>query len=165
MTAVCSLVKSGTRSSHSDTALPACCGRRKDRGALVGCPRVPRGGVWLTPSSIFVRFSRTCFMPVSEVANCAPWIAMIRNIRFPILSECDPLRSTMHLRVSVVRRAFLQSPLSWLTQGQPRRPCKIHLSSVGLFVIVTLSTFSFLVANVCRAAPRVLWRCNRRADS
>ena len=26
---------------------------------------------------------------------------------------------------SVVRRAFLQSPLSWLTQGQPRRPCKI----------------------------------------
>jgi hypothetical protein len=54
----------------------------------------------------------------------------------------------MRVRPSTARCAFAQFALSSLTQGQTRRPCRVHFSSVAVSVIVTLSIFPFLVTNI-----------------
>src|SRR5216683_3864798 len=63
--------------------------------------------------------------------NCAPSLASLRNSRSPLVSmNKTPLRSTIQARRA--RWFFFQHVPSSCTHGWISRPCRIHLSSVGV---------------------------------
>src|ERR1700688_209178 len=66
-------------------------------------------------------------------------------------------RFTMHLRPGAARCSLLQLAFSSLTHGATRRPCRVHLSSVTVLVIVIFSIPSFSsVLGQCKCGARRL---------
>ena len=85
--------------------------------------------------------------------NCAPSFDIVCKSLSPFLStNVTSLRSTMHFRSSSVRWVFFQHLLSSLTHNPTNRPCRIHLSSTGVSVLVIFNTsisFVWLVSLTC----------------
>src|SRR6202030_2745785 len=81
------------------------------------------------------RCSEKCLVQIPLAVNRAPSLAMMHKSRSPLLSmNLTSSRSTMHARPSSVRWFTFQHVPSSCTQGPARRPCRIHLSSVGVLL-------------------------------
>jgi hypothetical protein len=73
--------------------------------------------------------------------SCAPFFDIARSNRSPPLSmNVTSLRSITQVRLSSIPCALFQVVLSSLTHGSTKRPCTIHLLSVGVSVMVIFST-------------------------
>src|ERR1700719_1672457 len=106
-------------------------------------PRVTTNVSTINPATGFEmkRFLRTFRCSIRRLVqiplalNCAPSLASRHKSRCPLLSmKVTSFRSTMHARPAFVRWFTFQHVLSSCTQGPARRPCRVHLSSVGVLL-------------------------------